>query len=141
MSSFKFIILNMITVCFCLTRYFKTISRRELVAIQVFPLRIVQYLRSGKEGKDGVWFTCCIEGREPEIHELWNFAEDGTRKVHPFFKSKSVTTSPGRLFTPIFQCKSTLNYFLGPHIRQRKCLMDRCSSTIFRNCSCYRGLD
>ena len=40
---------------------------------------------SGRGGEDGLDFIRCVGRREPQIHKLWSFAEDGiTRKVHPF---------------------------------------------------------
>ena len=74
----------MITVCCHFTHSFKTMARRDPVAVQAVPPSIVQALLSGRGGEDGFWFTRFIEGREPEIYELWTFAEDGTREVHPF---------------------------------------------------------
>ena len=74
----------MVTVLFRLARSFKIMARRELVAVQVAPPCTVQVLRSSRGGEEGVWFTRCVEGREPEIYELYTFAKDGTRKVHPF---------------------------------------------------------
>ena len=83
-SSFKFRILNMITVCCRFDHSFKTMTRREPVVFEVFPPRTVQRISSGRGGKGNVWFTRCIKGREPEIYELWTFDEDGIREVHPF---------------------------------------------------------
>ena len=41
--------------------------------------------RSGIRSEDGLGFNRCVGGQEPQIHELWSFAEDGvTRKVHLF---------------------------------------------------------
>ena len=74
----------MITVRFRLAHSLNSMARCEPVAVQVSPLYTVQALRSGRGGKDGVWFTHCVEGRDPKIYELWNFVEDGTREVHPF---------------------------------------------------------
>ena len=74
----------MITVCCRFSHSFKTMARHEPVSVQVFPLCTVQRLRSGRGGKVGDWFIRCIEGQEPEIYELRNFAEDGTREVHLF---------------------------------------------------------
>ena len=38
---------------------------------------------SGSGGKDGPKFICCVEGRQPQIREVWNFGEDGvTCAVH-----------------------------------------------------------
>ena len=50
------------------------------------PVRVIYHpFLSGNRGKDGIDFFCCVDGREPQIHELWSFAEDGiTREVHPF---------------------------------------------------------
>ena len=40
---------------------------------------------SGSGGKDGLEFIRYVFGWEPQIHEIWNFAEDGiTREVRPF---------------------------------------------------------
>ena len=34
--------------------------------------------------KDGPEFIRCFDGRQPKIHEVWTFVEDGvTREVHP----------------------------------------------------------
>ena len=39
---------------------------------------------SGSGGEDGQEFICCVNGRQPEIHEVWIFGEDGvTHEVHP----------------------------------------------------------
>ena len=35
-------------------------------------------------GEDRLEFICCVGGQQPQIQEVWTFAEDGiTRKVHP----------------------------------------------------------
>ena len=84
LSSFKFRILNMITVCCSFAHYFKTMARCKPVVFEAFPPRTIQRLRSGRGGEGDVWFTCCIEDQELNIYELWTLVEDGTRKVHPF---------------------------------------------------------
>ena len=84
LSSVEFRILNMITVCCCFAHSFKTMARREPVVFEVFLPRTVQRLSSGRGVKGDVWYTRCIEGQGPEINEIWTFAEDGTREVHPF---------------------------------------------------------
>ena len=39
---------------------------------------------SGNEGEGGPDLIRCVDGRQPEIHEVWTFREDGvTREVHP----------------------------------------------------------
>ena len=88
----------MITVHFILAHSFNTMARREPVAVQAFLPPTVQALCSFRVGKDGVWFTHCVDGLEPEIHELWNFAEDGTRKVHPFARIKISDNFSGETF-------------------------------------------
>ena len=88
----------MITVCCCFDHSFKTMARREPVAVQVFPLRTVQRLCSGREGEGDVWFILCIEGQEPKIYELWTFDEDGTRKVHPFARVQISDDFTGETF-------------------------------------------
>ena len=38
---------------------------------------------SGSGDKDGLEFIRCVDGRDPQIHEVWSFGEDGvTREVH-----------------------------------------------------------
>ena len=38
---------------------------------------------SGNGGEDGPEFMRCVDGRQPQIHEVWTFGEDGvTREVH-----------------------------------------------------------
>ena len=37
----------------------------------------------GSGGEYGTKFFRCVDGRQPQIHEVWTFAEDGvTREVH-----------------------------------------------------------
>ena len=39
---------------------------------------------SGNNDAEGPEFIQCVDGREPQIHEVWTFGEDGvTREVHP----------------------------------------------------------
>ena len=46
---------------------------------------IRQLSNSGSRADDRLQFIRCVGGREPQIHKLWTFAEDGiTHKVHPF---------------------------------------------------------
>ena len=46
---------------------------------------ILQPSSSGSGADDRLEFIRFVGGREPQIYELWTFAEDGiTRKVHPF---------------------------------------------------------
>ena len=54
------------------------------VCSEVVPPRNVQTFRSGRGGEVDVIFTRCVEGQEPEIFELWAFAEDGICEVHPY---------------------------------------------------------
>ena len=84
LSSFKFISLNMITVCSRFSHSFKIMARHEPVAVQVLLLPNVQAVCYVRGGEDGDWFTCCVEGQEPKIDEVWTFAEDRTREVHPY---------------------------------------------------------
>ena len=49
----------------------------------IFP-RIAQAIRSGRGDEIGIAYIRCIRGMVPEAFELWNFAEDGIREVHPF---------------------------------------------------------
>ena len=46
---------------------------------------IRQPLNYGSGGEDRVDFIRCVGGRQPQIHKVWNFADDRiTCKVHPF---------------------------------------------------------
>ena len=39
---------------------------------------------SGSGGEDGPEFICCVDGRQPQIHEGWTLGEEGvTHGVHP----------------------------------------------------------
>ena len=39
---------------------------------------------SGSEGTKGPEFIRCADGRDPQMHEVWDFGYDGiTREVHP----------------------------------------------------------
>ena len=104
----------MITVCCRFAHSFKTMARRKPVSVQVLPLHTVQRLHSGRRGEGKVWFISCIEGREPKIYELWNFAEDGTRKVHPFARVQISDNFTGETFhTHFFNAKAVRISFLG----------------------------
>ena len=84
LSSFKFIILNMITVHCFFAHSFQTMARGEPVAVQVLTLRTVQRLHSGRGDKGNVWCIHCIEEWKPKIYELCTFDEEGICEVHPF---------------------------------------------------------
>ena len=83
-SSFKFRILYMITVCCRFAQSFKIICIHQPAYFEVVPLCPIQRLSSGRGGEGGVWFTRCIEGREPEIFEVLTFTDDGICEVHPY---------------------------------------------------------
>ena len=72
----------MITVCFRFAHSFKIIHIPQPGIPEVFRLSPVQDLRSGRGGKIDVMYTRCIKVREPEVFELWAFAEDGIREVY-----------------------------------------------------------
>ena len=35
---------------------------------------------SGSGDEDGPEFIRCVDGREPQIHKVWNFGEDGIKR-------------------------------------------------------------
>ena len=70
LSSFKFRILNMITVCCSFAHSLKTMRTPQPVCFEVFPPRTVQIIISGRGGEGNVWFTRCIEVWETKIYEL-----------------------------------------------------------------------
>ena len=82
--SFKLRIFNIVAVRIFLAHsslrnLCNTMPRREKVGV------ICQPFSSGNRDEYGVEFICCVGGREPQIHELWSFAEDRiTREVRPF---------------------------------------------------------
>ena len=48
----------------------------------VGPMRWRDNSVSGEE--DGPEFILCVDEQQTQIHEVWNFSEDGvTREVHP----------------------------------------------------------
>ena len=82
-SSFKFRIINMITVS-CRFAYS---SKIMCIPHPVIPFRVppqpVQALCSGRGGKIDVLYIRCLDGRVPEAYELWAISEYGVREVHP----------------------------------------------------------
>ena len=88
--------------------------RREPVSVQAAPPNTVQAFRSGRGGEYRVLFTHCVDGREPKIHELWTFSEDGNREVHPFAQIKISDDFTGEMFhTEFFSVKGSRVAFLG----------------------------
>ena len=82
--SFKLIIFNIVNVRFCLSHSsLRNFFNAMPICDPVGAIR--QPFRSGSGGEDGVEFIRCVGRREPQIHKLLIFAEDGiTRKVYPF---------------------------------------------------------
>ena len=78
-SSFKFIILNMITISCCFAHSFKIMCIPHPGWADVNLPRTTQAIRSGRGDKIDIAYIRCIDGREPEDFELWDFAEDGIR--------------------------------------------------------------
>ena len=59
-------------------------ARREPVVFEVSPPRTVQRPSSSRGSEGEVFLFLCIKEQEPDIYELWNFADDRIREVHPF---------------------------------------------------------
>ena len=131
----------MITVCCRFAHSFKIMCMPQPGIPEVVPLSPVQALCSGRGGEIKVEYIRCIEVREPEAFELWAFAEDGICKVHPYARVQICDKCLGEFLLPFFQCTRNPNSFLGSQIRQRKCLISRCSPSIWWNWNCYPGLD
>ena len=128
--SFKFRILNMITVCCRFARSFKTVARHDPVALQ-FSLSVpFNEFALVERAKAMFGLSIALKDVRPKFMSFGLSPRTELVRFTRLLRSKSVTISPGRLFTPIFQCKISLNSFIGPQIRQRKCSMARCSSTI-----------
>ena len=88
-------------------------ARCEPVVFEVFPPRTVQRLSSGRGGDGDVWFTRCIEVQEPEIYELWNFADDRICEVHPFARVQiSDDFTRGTFHTHFFNARAVRIPFL-----------------------------
>ena len=77
-----FRILNMSTVCCCFAHSLKIMRILQPSCFEVVPPLTIQRLSYFRGGEGDVWFTRCIEGREPEIYGLWTFADDGIHEVH-----------------------------------------------------------
>ena len=92
----------MITVYCRFAHSLKIMARRDPVCFEVSPLQTVQRHSYVRGGEGHVWFTCCIEGQDSEIYELWNFANDGIHEVHPFAWVQISNDFTGILFTPTF---------------------------------------
>ena len=79
----------------------------------VLPLPI-QALRSGKGGEIDVIYNRCIEGLEPEVFELWDFAEDGICEVHPYARVQISDDFVGETFySHFFNTREIRIPFLG----------------------------
>ena len=103
----------MITVCYRFAHSFKIMHRRQPVFFEVVPTRTVQILSSDGGGEGDVWFTRCIEGRKPKIYELWTFADDGIREVHPYARVQISDDFIGETFhTHFFNARSFQITFL-----------------------------
>ena len=96
-SSFKSRFINMITICFVSLNLSIPWLDASQLPFKLTP-RTVQALHCGRRGEDGVWFTRCVEGKGPEIYELWTFTEDRTRKVHPFARIQISDNFTGKTF-------------------------------------------
>ena len=112
--SFKFRILNIITVCCHFDHSFKTMARREPFVFEVLFTRTVQRLSSGRGDEDGVWSTHCIEGQEPKIYELWNLADDGISNFCPCYRVQISDDFTGKNFhTHFFNAGAVRIIFLS----------------------------
>ena len=86
----------------------------QRVISEIFPLRPVQRISNGRGGKVDVMYTRCIEGREPEVFELWDFSEDGIREFHPYSQVQSSNIFLGGTFyTHFFNAREIRIPFLG----------------------------
>ena len=104
----------MITVCYRFAHSFKIMHRRQPVFFEVVPTRTVQILSSGRGGEGDVWFTRCIEGRQPKIYEFWTFADDGIREVHPYARVQISNDFIGEnVYTHFFNAREFRIPFLG----------------------------
>ena len=82
--SFKLIIFNIVSVCICLSHSVRCNLRNTMPRGKPDGV-IRQPFRSGNRGEDRIDFVRCVDGREPQIQELWSFVEDWiTREVHTF---------------------------------------------------------
>ena len=104
----------MITVCCRFAHYFKIMPRRQPVCFEASPPHTVQRLRYGRGEEGDVWFTCSIEGQDPEIYELWNFSDDGISKVQPYAQVQISDDFIGETFyTHFFNAREVRIFFLG----------------------------
>ena len=84
------------------------------VFYEVVPPRTAQRLSSGRGGEVNVWFNRCIKGKEPNIFELWAFAEDGAREVQPYARVQMSSDFTGETFqTQFFNAREVRITFLG----------------------------
>ena len=85
--------------------------RRQTVCFEGVPTCTVKILSSGRGVEGDVWFTCCIEGQEPEIYELWTLSDDGICKVHPYARVQIINNFIGK--TKLFNAQVVRIPFLG----------------------------
>ena len=74
----------MITLCCRFAHSFKIMRIPQPGWTKFIVPRPAQALYSGRGGKVEIAYFRCIDVREPEAFELWNFAEDRIREVHLF---------------------------------------------------------
>ena len=108
--SFKLIILNMVTACCRFAHSFKTMARHEPVAVQVFPLRTVQRLCYGRGGEEKFGLSVALKDGSPKLMNFRLSLRTELERFTRFLGSKSVTISPGRLFTPIFSMQKQFKF-------------------------------
>ena len=92
----------MITVCCPFARSFKIMRISQTGIPEVVLLRPIQALCSVRGGEIEVGYIHCIEGQETEVFELWAFAEDGIREIHPYARVQISDDFVGETFTPTF---------------------------------------
>ena len=141
-SSFKFRIPNMITVCCRFIHSFNIMRIPLLVCSEDVPTCNIQRLSSRRRGEVNVLYTCYIDNWEPEAFELWAFAKDLIIEAHLYaWVQNSDDLVMENFLHPLFQCTRSPNSFLWLQIRQRKCPMAQCYSYICKKWNCYCGLN
>ena len=76
--------------------------------------RTAQAIRSGRGVEIEIAYIRCIDGREPEAFELWDFSEDGIHEVHPFARVQiKDDLTKDTFYTHFFNARQIQIPFLG----------------------------
>ena len=112
LSSFKFRILNMITVCFRLNRSLKTMARREQVAVQSVPPVSFKLFALVEGANTEFGLPVALKDKSPKSVNFVPLLRTELTRFTRLLGFKSVTTSPVDFSHQFFNAKARQIPFL-----------------------------